>query len=70
MVGKKYNHSINIGTITSAARQRLDAIGLGLDEVVSLRLSGAERVFGYLDNGVFVLLWWDPDHQVCPSFKG
>ena len=24
------------------------------------------RVFGYLDNGVLVLLWWDPDHQVCP----
>ena len=42
-------------------------IGLGLDDVVSLRLSGPERVFGYLDNGVLVLLWWDPLHQVCPS---
>lgn len=45
----------------------LEEIGLALDDVVSLRLSGPERVFGYLDNGVLVLLWWDPIHQVCPS---
>jgi hypothetical protein len=69
VVGKRRNHSIDIGAITAEARQRLEAIGLGLDEVVSLRLSGAERVFGYLDNGVLVLLWWDPDHQVCPSLR-
>lgn len=67
VTGKKRNHSINVSAITPEARQRLETIGLGLDEVVSLRLSGAERVFGYLDNGVLVLLWWDPDHQVCPT---
>ena len=67
VTGKKRNHSINVSAITPEARQRLEAIGLGLDEVVSLRLSGAERVFGYLDNGVLVLLWWDPNHQVCPT---
>jgi hypothetical protein len=67
VAGKKRNHSISVSAITPEARQRLEVIGLGLDEVVSLRLSGAERVFGYLDNGVLVLLWWDPDHQVCPT---
>lgn len=66
---KKRNHSIKVADITSEARERLEAVGLGLDEVVSLRLTGKERVFGYLDNGVLVLLWWDPDHQVCPSLK-
>jgi hypothetical protein len=67
--GKKRNHSIKVSEITSEARRRLEAKALALDEVVSLRLSGAERVFGYLDNGVLVLLWWDPDHEVCPSLK-
>ncbi len=67
--GKKRNHSIEVSAITPEARQRLEAIGLGLDVVVSLRLAAKERVFGYLDNGVLVLLWWDPDHQVCPSLK-
>jgi len=66
---KKRNHSIKISDITPEARDRLEIIGLALDEVVSLRLSGKERVFGYLDNGVLELLWWDPEHQVCPSLR-
>lgn len=66
---KKRNHSIKISEISPEARDRLDLIGIALDEVVSLRLSGKERVFGYLENGVLELLWWDPDHQVCPSLR-
>ena len=58
--GKKRNHSIRVSTITSEAQRRLEAKSLALDEVVSLRLAAKERVFGYLDNGVLVLLWWDP----------
>jgi hypothetical protein len=52
---KKRNHSIKVSDITPEARERLETVGLGLDEVVSLRLTGKERVFGYLDNGVLVL---------------
>jgi hypothetical protein len=43
---------------------------MGLDEfedLVSLRLSARERVWGILAEGVLELLWWDPDHKVCPS---
>jgi hypothetical protein len=65
--GKKRNHSIKVSDITPEARRCLEAKALALDEVVSLRLSGAERVFGYLDQGVLVLLWWDPGHEVCPT---
>lgn len=66
---KKQHHSIRVSDISAEAQKRLEVLGLGLDEVVSLRLSGSERVFGFLDNGVLVLLWWDPSHQVCPSYK-
>lgn len=65
--GKKFHHSISVSDITVEAQDRLEAAGLGLEEVVSLRLSNLERVFGYLVNGVLVLLWWDPSHQICPS---
>lgn len=67
IAAKKRNHSIAVADLSPEAQQRLEDLGLGLDEVVSLRLSGPERVFGYLENGVLVLLWWDPEHQVCPS---
>ena len=67
ITAKKRNHSIAVADLSAEAQQRLEDLGLGLDEVVSLRLSGPERVFGYLENGVLVLLWWDPCHQVCPS---
>jgi hypothetical protein len=66
---KKQNHSIRVTGLSPVAQRRLDHLGLLLDEVVSLRLSGRERVFGYLENGVLVLPWWDPLHEVCPSLR-
>lgn len=66
---KKQNHSIKVSDICSAAQKRLDALRLLLEDVVSLRLSARERVYGYLDNGVLILLWWDPLHEICPSLK-
>ena len=38
-----------------------------LDELVSLHLSGIERVWGFRMHAVFHVLWWDPHHRVCPS---
>ena len=43
---------------------------LGIErDMHSLRLSGQERVWGILDQGVLSVLWWDPDHAVCPSLR-
>jgi hypothetical protein len=66
---KKQNHSIKVSDICSAAQKRLDTLRLLLEDVVSLRLSARERVYGYLENGVLILLWWDPLHEICPSLK-
>lgn len=66
---KKQNHSIKVSSICGPAQQRLEARSLFLEDVVSLRLSARERVYGYLDNGVLVLLWWDPEHRICPSLR-
>ncbi len=68
--GKKKSHAIQINQLTSQARRRLTELRLDdVDELVSLGLSGKERIFGIRDRHVLMLLWWDPNHQVCPARK-
>ena len=69
--GKKHNHSINVEDLCPAARERLRNIRQDdVEDLVSLSLSGRERVWGILEGaGVLKVLWWDPDHRVCPSVK-
>jgi hypothetical protein len=66
--GKKFNHNVEISQLSVKAQTRLKQmfIPLDFDELLSLRLSGKERIWGVLDRGVVTLLWWDPDHEVCP----
>lgn len=66
---KKQNHTITVDQLCADARKRLAQSQPDLEELVSLRLSGAERVWGILREGVMTVLWWDPQHQVCPSLK-
>jgi len=66
---KKHNHSIPIGKLEKEARDRLVLLHLDdIDEVISLHLAGTERIFGIQHDVALTLLWWDPNHQVCPSF--
>jgi len=65
--GKKGNHSVATSKICKAASDRLFAMRLDdVDQLVSLRLSNKQRVWGILHQGVLDLLWWDPNHEVCP----
>ncbi|MGD0828082.1 MAG: hypothetical protein ABSA09_08360 [Desulfobaccales bacterium] len=67
---KHRNHTIAVGDLSSEAQERLAEIGQDdVDRVVSLRLSGQERIFGILDMAVLKLLWWDPNHQLCAAPK-
>jgi hypothetical protein len=67
--GKKFNHNVEIGQLSTVAQNRLKELfdPLDFDELLSLRLSGKERIWGVLDRGAVDLLWWDPRHEVCPS---
>lgn len=50
-----------ISDIAPFAQARLKELRLDdFEQVVSLRLSGQERVFGIQDRRVLSLLWWDP----------
>lgn len=38
-------------------------------KIARLRLTGAQRLYGFLREHVFHVLWWDPQHEVYPSKK-
>ncbi len=62
---KHRNHTVPISKLRPSARERLEAMRLDdVDEVVSLRLTGPQRVWGYRIVAVFHVLWWDPEHKV------
>jgi hypothetical protein len=41
----------------------------GAEQVFSLRMGGKPRVWGIIDERVFYILWFDPNHQICPAPK-
>jgi len=69
IIGAK-SHPVARNLLCKEARDRLDELRLDdLEELFSLRLSGKERVWGVLEHNILIVLWWDPDHAVCPSLK-
>ena len=64
------HHSIDVHRLSKTAQDRLREIRLDdIDDVISLRVTGQERIFGVRFGSVLRLLWWDPLHEVCPSQK-
>jgi hypothetical protein len=64
------SHFITVNRVIKEAQERLRILRLDdTDELFSLRLSGTERLWGLRYNDVFSLLWWDPDHEICPALK-
>ncbi len=67
---KKRNHDVAVESLIKEARDRLKELGLDdYDTLFRFRLSGEQRVWGIRDGRAFKLLWYDPDHEICPSLK-
>ena len=67
---KKRNHDVAVGSLIKDARDRLTLLKLDdYETLFRFRLSGEQRVWGIRDGRVFKLLWWDPEHHICPSTK-
>lgn len=69
IINRERNHSISIDSINSEARKLLIKNKEDVELVYSLRLSSTERLFGIIDHGMFDIMWWDPNHEICPSPK-
>lgn len=64
------NHPVGVLGLIKEAQDRLVALKLDdNEELFRFRLSGTGRVWGIRVGRVFQLLWWDPDHKICPSTK-
>lgn len=64
------SHSIDLDQLDKKAVNRLKEIKLDdLEHLFSLRFSGKERLWGIRDGNVLQVLWWDPQHKVCPAPK-
>ena len=65
------SHFISIDQIATEARKRLSERNLDdYEELFSFRFSGKERLFCIqLQEGLMGVLWWDPEHKICPTEK-
>ena len=64
------DHSISIDALSNRAVKRLEEIERDdIDGICSLHIGGKSRLIGVRDRYVFQVLWWDSNHEVCPSHK-
>lgn len=68
LADKERNHSVPVSQLIKEAQSRLKDRKLDdVDELFRLRLNGKQRVWGIRDRHILKLLWWDPEHEICPS---
>jgi hypothetical protein len=64
------SHPIPVGQLCPAAQNRLVEIKKDdFDELLSLRLTGTNRVWCVKSGHIVRPLWWDAEHQVYPVAK-
>lgn len=64
------SHSIEVHLICKDAQDRLVAIERDdLDELMSFRLTGPNRVWCEKAGHIMRILWWDENHAVYPTLK-
>src|SRR5437763_1834862 len=62
------SHPIEVYKCEKPAKDRLADIQQDdIDQLMSFRISGKKRVWCIPDRNIMKVLWWDPDHQICPS---
>lgn len=69
---KKQNHSIDITKLNKCAQDRLVELHIEAESLISLRLQGQHRLYGFNNNSTFHIVWYDDDHGdndtcVCKS---
>jgi hypothetical protein len=68
--GGTENHLISISELCADAQRRLTELKHNdLDEMLSVTISGKRRLWGKLVNEIVYVVWWDPEHLICPSAK-
>lgn len=66
---KEHNHWIYSNKLIKAAQDRINEKNWCYDQLFSLRLGGKMRLFGHIENGIYYIIWYDENHEICPSNK-
>lgn len=72
---RKNHHFIKVIDMNEKARKRWSDVFFKkekftkYDELFSLKIDSVKRFFGVKEGGVFIVIWYDPYHQICPSAK-
>lgn len=62
-INKKKNHSLSDSeNWNTKAKKKLAEIKIEREAVLSLSISGKCRLYGYMDEAAFVILWYDDNH--------
>ncbi|MBR7927158.1 hypothetical protein KBI51_03070 [Aerococcaceae bacterium zg-ZUI334] len=63
------HHYIDFRDMIQEAQERAKELNIveHTDRLFSLRLQGKIRLFGILTDGIFRIVWYDNDHDICPS---
>ena len=71
IITRTKSHPVSCDRLVAKARKRLQQIGQDdIDQLFSLRMGGNKpRIWGLRRGGCLRILWWDPEHKVCPSPK-
>lgn len=59
---KKQNHSLSLTELNKRAQDRLIERYIEAPSLISLRITGKHRLYGYMTGRVFNVLWYDDDH--------
>jgi hypothetical protein len=65
---RQKHHYQGVDTLAAQAQARIVAAGLEevVNEVFRFRLGSTKRLWGFVADAVFYVLWWDRDHKVYP----
>lgn len=58
----KQNHSNQTKKLNKVAIERLEELGIEQDSLLSLRITGTHRIYGFMQQAVFHILWVDLEH--------
>ena len=67
----KRDHPIEFHKLEKEAQEYIGRTGIfdDHDEIWSLHLDGTKRLWGLKYQRYCMVIWWDPDHKICPSLK-
>lgn len=71
--GKSKHHLLDLSTLSKEAIERIEAKHFDLEEysdsIFSFALQNKLRIIGIRKNEKFYAVWFDPNHEFCPSHK-